>query len=122
MLNRNIYEVLPYLYLGLGTVCVLLVKSTVIVIAALLLVSAGLIVLIMRYQFRHLLAQPELAMEQGQLFVAPGHSSSRRSRPYLSRTASERRRRGDRPFPLQNAAGGMVAFERRTGQRRSSLS
>lgn len=57
MLQGTIYESLPYLYLALGLLFLLLVKSTLISIAAVMLIIAGAAVLLMRYQYRHLSRQ-----------------------------------------------------------------
>lgn len=120
MLNRNLYEVLPWSYLGLGVICILLVKSTVIVIAALLLITAGTASLLMRYHFRHLFTPSELATTQPQNVDTGAMAATTRSRPYLSRTANERRQRNGRLFPLHSASG-LVDFDRRALARRQAL-
>ena len=52
MLPRVLYELLPYAYLVVGISGSVLVDSNVIFIASVLLMSAGILVILMRYRFR----------------------------------------------------------------------
>lgn len=98
MLPRSLYEVLPYLYIATGLAGGLLVESSLIMIASMLLISAGLVTLYMRYQHR----------------CPPGLKSSRTER----RCGGDRRRQHLLSFPLIDNRGVVITSDRRIGDRR----
>jgi hypothetical protein len=122
MLHRSFYEVLPYLYLAAGVGCALLVNSTLISIASLLLIMAGMVVLLMRYRFRS--EQKRLRCEiAGELHFAADHYENlvQAGRGHIFRTDRDRRQRPATEFPLEDASGRVVDFDRRNGERRHAF-
>jgi len=121
MLHRSIYEGLPYLYLVVGIVCALLISSTLITIASLLLILAGMAVLLMRFRFRS--EQQRLRSEvANELHFAADHYEDlvRANRERRLRSLSDRRKQNTTDFPVQDTRGGEVSFDRRNGERRNA--
>lgn len=52
MLPKVIYELLPYLYLGIGVGSGVTISSTLVFIASVLLMATGILVLVMRITYR----------------------------------------------------------------------
>ena len=52
MLPKMIYELLPYLYLSIGVGSGVTISSTLVFIASALLMTAGVLVLAMRFSYR----------------------------------------------------------------------
>ncbi len=57
MLPRQLYELLPFLYILTGIVCAVLIDSTIVLISSMLLIVTGVFVLLMRRNFRKSLNQ-----------------------------------------------------------------
>jgi archaellum biogenesis protein FlaJ (TadC family) len=122
MLHRGLYEGLPYLYLAAGIVCALLVNSTLITIASLLLILAGVAVLIMRYRFRS--EQKRLRREvSDELHFAADHYDAlvQANRERVLRSISDRRKQAVAAFPVEDKRGSVIAFDRRNGERRNAF-
>jgi hypothetical protein len=110
MLPRRLYEIVPYLYIITGIVSALLIHSRLIIISSMLMVMAGVLILSMRISSRRRHGHSRLQLEGG--FIG-GHS-----RPYIERSAHNRRRFAATRFPIIDASGKPVEFERREGERR----
>ena len=98
MMPRGLYELLPYLYIAAGITGGLMIDTSLIMIGSLLLVSAGLLTLYMRFQHR----SGRFATEQ----IAG------------ERRRGDRRRRNVSDFPLVDSAGQLIIADRRIGDRR----
>ncbi len=109
MLPRIIYEILPYSYIAIGLSASLALSSSVIVVAAMLMISAGIVILSMRFNYRRELAR--LLTNQS---IEP-----RISRNYVTRRRTDRRQNMTSQFPLIDSAGNLVTAERRSGDRRA---
>ena len=101
MLPRALYESLPYLYLITGLAAGLLIDSTLIRIASMLLFAAGLLILVLRYRFRN----------QAQLEERLAAVTGRRD-------GTDRRQQPANGFPLIDFAGNLVISDRRQAGRR----
>ena len=101
MLPRSLYELLPYLYMAAGVGSALLIDSGIIMIASALLVSAGILTLFLRYQYRRQTQEVTPATER--------------------RTGQDRRQAAAAMFPLVDFAGNTVEYDRRSGDRRHQL-
>jgi len=110
MLPRFIYEVLPYLYLSIGLTTGLIFHSSVIFIAASLLIATGISILYMRFSYRRKLQQVSTTT----------NSLSARRHHYVSRCSADRRRNQLLSFPLIDCYGYLVTYDRRRGERRTS--
>ena len=108
MFPRVIYELLPYLYLGIGFSTGLIFNSSIIFIAASLLIATGISILYMRYSYRRRLTEM-LPAEEVKATV---------KRNYVSRRKDDRRQRLTSQFPLIDCYGNLVTNERRSGDRR----
>jgi hypothetical protein len=108
MLPRLIYQLLPYFYIGLGLVCILIVESRLIFFSAALLIAAGGMVLWMRQRKpvdlvksskkSEALSEEELGLFINEEVDFPDH---------------ERRIGDERQFPLTDDNGVLVPFDRR---------
>ena len=113
MLPRQLYELLPFIYIITGIVCAMMIDSTVVLISSMLLIVAGVFVLLMRKSFRKSLNRNH------ELYHAAAG-------PYLEagverRSGNERRREpGVARWPIIDTDGDRVFSERRSGQRRLS--
>jgi hypothetical protein len=103
MLPRTLYELMPWIYLATGIISGLLIDSTLILIAAMLLISAGVLTLVLRCHYRR----------------GPGESAIASSD---RRRGSDRRRRDALSFPTIDNAGNLVMHNRRRGDRRGGFS
>ncbi len=109
MLPRAIYELLPYLYITIGVSTSLALSTGVIMVAAALLISAGLVILSMRFNYRRKLS----------LMLSNHPVETTVQRNYVSRRKTDRRQRLTTQFPLIDSAGNLVTADRRGGDRRS---
>lgn len=113
MLPESLYKALPFIYISLGTVCVLAVDSDIIFIPAFLLVAAGCMILWMRYQ-------PRRDEKKIKARKKPKKSklASELGYAYKARERDRRVPTGKQEFPLTDDHGNLIAFERRVGERR----
>ena len=111
MLPRVLYEFLPYFYLLFGVSTGLVFDSSVIFVAATLMVAAGLSILFMRYSYRQSLQEMLANMN-----VMPVSQEN-----YVSRRSNDRRQRFVSQFPLIDSGGELVTNERRENDRRMEM-
>ena len=102
MLPTALYELLPYIYLGVGAVGCAISDSELILIASALIILAGFIVLWMRIDYRHTAVAPEAINVH-----------------FEKREGDDRRQRVSSVFPLVDRTGETVNADRRVGDRRS---
>jgi len=109
MFPRLIYQLLPYLYFGLGLLCILIADSPFIFLSAALFIAAGWLVMWMRH--RNLVDPVEYikASKVPSDKAATASFSDEKSSP----PDYERRSADQRSFPLIDNSGGMIAFNRR---------
>jgi len=107
MLPRLLYQLLPYLYIGMGLLCFLVVDSPLIFFSSALLIAAGLLVLWMRRRNSDI--QVKFKPEK----VRKVRASVRVTQEKSSPPDYERRTGEERGFPLIDNNGGMIAFNRR---------
>lgn len=113
MLPRQLYELLPFLYMLTGVVCAALIDSTVVLISSMLLIVTGVFVLLMRKNFRKSLNQRfELRMAAANQ-LAPAGGVEQRS-------GIDRRHRKAAKWPALDDSDEMIFSERRIGERRVS--
>ena len=112
MLPRQLYELLPFLYIFTGILCAVLIDSTIVLISSMLLIVTGAFVLLMRRNFRKALNQ-RFELRQ----AAYGHAPDDRSE---QRSGIERRRRKVTEWPILDETGERILSERRISQRRVS--
>ncbi len=117
MLPRGLYELLPYLYLAIGSFSGLMIDSTLILIASLLLIAAGALTLYTRWNYR------KAAKAQPALYDETTLSAVRQARRVMlendRRSGSERRKQQAIQFPLTDSVGRLIRQERRRAERRS---
>lgn len=101
MLPYVLYELLPYLYLVIGTLGCVWFESKVVLIASVLMILAGFIILWMRIDYR-----------RNSLDLSSGDVN------YAKRSNVERRQNTSVSFPLVDSAGILVKVDRRMGERR----
>ena len=112
MLPRQLYELLPFLYILTGVVCAILIDSTIVLISSMLLIVTGVFVLLMRRNFRKSLNQRfELRMAAYDHALDEG---------FEQRFGIDRRRRKLTEWPALDDSGDMIFSERRTVKRRVS--
>ena len=112
MLPRQLYELLPYIYIVTGITCAVLIDSTIVLISSILLIVTGVFVLLMRRNFRRSLDQQ---YAQYQADYGPDQAG------YVEkRSGLERRRRNVASWPALDDAGRTIASDRRTTERRAS--
>ena len=108
MLPRSIYRLLPYFYIGLGLIFMLLVESRLIFFPSILLMVAGVLVLWMRHRNA---VDPVEYINAGKLI------KDKEPELWLDESADlpdhERRIGDDRKFPLVDDNDVMIPFERR---------
>ena len=102
MLPRSLYELLPYIYLGVGAVGCALSDSELILIASMLVIFTGFVVLWMRIDYRRT--------------AFDGASDNIK---LLKRSEMDRRQKNSAVFPLLDGSGSMIRADRRVGERRS---
>ncbi len=126
MLPRPLYELLPYLYLAIGFSTSLILDSSMVFIAATLLIATGIAILFMRFNYRRNIRQMLIAtrsksematgyMVEAYIKTAKSASSSGR------RSGKDRRQRQAVTFPLWDDLGNVVTGERRVGDRRLNV-
>ncbi len=122
MLPRLLYELLPYLYLSIGLSTGLIFDSSVIFVAATLLISTGIMVLFMRFNYRRnirrMLTDRQLRFEldgqhQDGVNIIELHGSG-----FVKRSSKDRRQKTASEFPLVDSLGNLVMGDRRVGDRR----
>ena len=52
MLPKMLYELLPYIYLSVGVGGGVSINSAIVIVASVLFLTAGIVVIYMRYQYR----------------------------------------------------------------------
>jgi len=102
MLPLSLYELLPYIYLGVGAVGCALFDSELILIASVLIILAGFIVLWMRIDYRRNVIEPVFTDVR-----------------FDKREGDDRRQIVTTVFPLVDASGTVVTANRRVGERRA---
>lgn len=112
MLPRRLYESLPYLYITIAIVSVLLISSRLVIISSLLMIMAGVIVLLMRFSSRRGPLRQRMQAEAGHIGINSGGR--------VQRSEQDRRTRLALRFPLIDSAGNIIECDRRLGDRRLS--
>ena len=112
MLPRKLYELLPYLYIGTGVVCAILIDSTIVLISSMLLIVAGVFVLLMRRNFRKSINRD---FQQYQAAYDPAFNDVER------RSGFDRRQRERVEWSVLDDAGVEILADRRIGERRMSV-
>jgi hypothetical protein len=114
MLPRKLYELLPYLYIFTGIISASLVDSTVVLISSILLIVTGVFVFIMRTTYRK---SGKSRVNTARMMTEPNVVDV-----YVRRSGCERRRQSQMAteWPIFDATGDEILFERRTGERRMS--
>ena len=102
MLPRLLYELLPYLYLGVGAIGCAIFDSELVIISSVLVILAGLIVLWMRIDYRRTVFE----IVKNDLRV-------------VKRSSQDRRQVESTEFPIVDSSGVVVNANRRFGERRS---
>ena len=102
MLPLSLYELLPYVYLGIGAVGCALSDSELILIASVLIILAGFIILWMRIDYRR-----------------TAFDSVTDNIHFVKRSGMDRRKNDASAFPLIDGSGETVKADRRVGDRRS---
>ncbi len=115
MLLRSLYESLPYLYLVVGGLSGLLIDSNLVLIASLLMMTAGALSLVSRHTARE--QDDSAGLEQVSAELEPG------VRPVVQekRRGGDRRRSPATSFPLTDFNGAVVTHDRRMGDRRQNF-
>ena len=114
MLPRQLYELLPFIYIVTGLACAVLIDSTIVLISSILLIVTGVFVLIMRRNFRKTQSQ-NYELAQAAYETEAGRTTEKRS-------GVERRQRIVTAWPTLIDTGEEVLNDRRVGERRASLS
>lgn len=112
MLPRQLYELLPFIYIFTGILCAVLIDSTIVLISSMLLIVTGIFVLLMRRNFRKALNK---RYELYQQTCEPDVAGT-----VEKRSGFERRQRKVTRWPTQDKAGEKVISDRRAGERRMS--
>ena len=117
MLPKLIYRLLPYFYIGLGLLCMLVVESSWIFLSSLSLIAAGGIVLWMRHNnavnpveyvdINEIPDEEDEAPVEVEEIVIEGNADP---------LDHERRIDDERNFPIIDDKGGIIAFNRRTDE------
>ena len=102
MLPLSLYELLPYIYLGVGAIGCALFDSELILIASVLIILAGFIILWMRIDYRR-----------------TAFDSVADNIHFVERSRIDRRQNAATVFPLVDNSGETVRTDRRVGERRS---
>ena len=113
MLPRQLYELLPFIYIVTGILCAILVDSTIVLISSILLIVTGVFILIMRRNFRQ---ARQLRYQSFQPAWQPdvGGTADKRS-------GVDRRQRETNRWPAVDDAGETVSSDRRVGERRATI-
>lgn len=116
MLPRKLYELLPYFYIAVGIVCAVAIDSTIVLISSMLLIVAGVLVLLMRRNFR----RPSMMVEES-FEVMDGPMSANEQDGVMLRSDVDRRHRAVKAWPAYDDSGLVIYSDRRIGERRSSI-
>ena len=110
MLPKSIYQSLPYIYISLGILCMMIVESRLILFSSALLVAAGGLVLLMRRGASDSVdpVEPVNNVDEDLEIILDASSNSLDND---RRFDSERR-----SFPLIDNKEGLIAFDRRTNK------
>ncbi|MDH5388928.1 MAG: hypothetical protein OEY06_10815 [Gammaproteobacteria bacterium] len=106
MLPKSIYQSLPYIYIGLGIFCMMIVESRLILFSSVLLIVTGGLVLLMRRSAADSV-EPVNKIDDDSEIVLDASTNS---------LDSDRRFEGERSFPLIDDKEGLIAFDRRTNK------
>jgi hypothetical protein len=113
MLPHRLYELLPFIYISTGIVCSALIDSTIVLISSMLLIITGVFVLLMRRSFRKSLNRRY--ERHRAIYEADGYEGIEK------RSGIERRRKEDTEWPVLDSAGEKIFSDRRTAERRISV-
>ena len=111
MLPEKLYEMLPYLYILTGIISASVVDSLIVRISSILLIMAGVFVFIMRRNYRKSIKN-RLDIDRMMTANMPDADVRRSGIERRCRTASE--------WPISDASGDIILYERRSGERRMS--
>ena len=112
MLPRQLYELLPFIYILTGILCAVLIDSTIVFISSMLLIVTGIFVLIMRRNFRRAISQRYELYRQASEPDAAGTVEKR--------SGFERRQRKVAQWSMLDESGEKEISDRRAGERRVS--
>lgn len=112
MLPRQLYELLPYIYVVTGILCAVAIDSTIVLISSILLIVTGVFVLIMRRNFRRAVHQQNQQYQIAYGNGGVGHGEKR--------SGIDRRRNEGARWPVLNAAGEQIVSDRRIAERRAA--
>ncbi|MDH5610904.1 MAG: hypothetical protein OEY66_00420 [Gammaproteobacteria bacterium] len=107
MIPKSIYQLLPYIYISLGMLCLLIVESRLILFSSVLLIAAGGLVLLMRHNNADDSVESVNSVDDDSEIIL-----DESSHPF----DHERRVDDDRGFPLLDNRDAMIAFDRRKKQ------
>ena len=111
MLPKSIYQLLPYIYISISLLCVLVVESSLIFFPSAVLIMAATLVFWMRYKN---------AVNPAKYIDLTKTAPERESDLLFDQSADiidhERRLDDKRVFPLLDDNGAMIAFDRRRQQ------
>ena len=108
MFPKFVYQLLPYFYISLGLLCMLVIESPMRFIPSVLLISAGGLVLWMRHNNT---VDPAEYINAGQ--TLKDKVSAHLQEKGFDSLSNERRFFPKRSFPLLDGDGAMIAFDRR---------
>ena len=107
MLPKSIYQFLPYFYIAVGLICILVVESKLIFFSSTLLIGAGALVLWMR---RNNAVEPEAYIKSSSVSEEDNFDVIMDDNELPDH---ERRIDDERDFPLVDDDGVLIPFERR---------
>ena len=107
MIPKSIYQFLPYLYIAVGLICMLLVDSKLIFFSSALLIGAGALVLWMRHNNA---VEPVVYIKSSSVSAEENFDVIADNNELPDH---ERRVDDERDFPLVNDDGVLIAFDRR---------
>ncbi len=84
MLPRRLYKILPYLYIITGIVSAMLIHSSLVIIASLLMIMAGVIIISLRISNRRGPVQRRANSEGGHIGVHSRYLPNARHRTAVS--------------------------------------
>ena len=116
MLPRQLYELLPFIYIVTGVVFAVAIDSTIVLVSSILLIVAGAAVLLMRRTFRQPGYMGNRAFEAGNASMTENVREG-----YVLRSGVDRRQREVEFWPAFDDAGQTIQSDRRIGgERRTS--
>lgn len=119
MLPRKLYELLPYIYIGVAILCAAAIDSKLVLLPSALLVTAGTLTLYMRHQARRNAAVMQTLQSGAGVRAAAGALSAGFGN---RRSGDDRRQFEAGTFPLADYDDRLIAFDRRVDERRGSTS